>query len=212
MPMSTRVLDTIRSPYAVEQRAHALLARYLPLYLDEVARQASPDGSTFTPPERPTVLARTAADRVDDADLPALVVGFEGVSGEPVLQVAAGSYAAAWRLTLTAVTRDADAAAARELASVAAAAASALLVQTLGDGQLGIRSVRWTGETVADVEVGETPAQLRHVCSRALEVDVVDALGVHGIPPAPEDPPQDPGELPTVETTHVTVIPVEEFE
>lgn len=210
--MSRRVLGTIRSTHAIERRAHELLQRFLPLYLDEVARQQA-GGGAFTAPTRPRLIARTAADRLADADLPALVVASEGTSGAPVHQQSAGEYAAAWTLRVTAVTRDADADVARELASIAAAAASAVVVQLLPDTALGVRIARWTGETVEDLEVtsGATTT-LRHVCTRTLEADVADALSSVGTPPDPLDPPQDPGEFPTVATTHLTVTPVEDIE
>ncbi len=207
-----RVLGTIRSSYAIEARALALLASYGPLYLDEVAFQA--EGPGFTEPARPQVLSRTAAEDLAADDLPAVVLALEETSGDVAFEPASGAFAAAYRLRVEAVAFDDDAALARAWVAAAAAAASALLVQTLADPANGLGDVRWTGESVADLEVdlGASTRQLRHRCTHTLEVTVPDVLNAFHMPPDPTDPPQNPGDLPAVDSTQVTVTPVEEID
>jgi hypothetical protein len=208
--MSRRLLGTIRTPHAIEQRTLALLTRYLPLYLDEVARQDAGGGS-FPRPPRPDLYAGDSAERIPDGQLPALLVTLEGTVDAPLLRPTADAYAACWRLRLTALAAGEEESS-RALAAVTATAASAVCVQLLRGGA-GITGVRWSGESNERMLVGDTGAQTpRAVSTRTLDVDVAEALGATGRPPDPLDPPQDPGTVPTVETTELVVNPVEEID
>jgi len=227
-----RLLGPILATYAIERLAYGLIDQHIGLYLDEVTRQQAllARARAIDRVERPrSVTIREGAGRLPEEQLPAIVLVCPGTVGEP-RRSGDGTYRATWALRVLAAQQSSDAALGRELAGIMAAAASALLVQTLPLADERIVGIRWTGESTRDLTVGERTIgdltvagvtldddRSRQYCARALELTVDGVMSdLGGPPPTLEDPPigeppADAGDLADVETVGLTTTPVQEI-
>jgi hypothetical protein len=213
-----RLLGPIVSTFAIERTAKELLAPdrgLIGLYLDEATRQDTADGQPVDRLERPrSVVIRERITRLSDRQLPALILNCPGTIGDPVRD-GDGRISARFAIGVTAIVQANGEDLGRELASLTAAAASALLLQCLTPATEGrLSNVRFQGYSSTDVDFADD-ARSRCIVTAGLEMDVADILNDSAGPP-PEladpplgNPPVDAGDLPTVLTTELTVTPVE---
>lgn len=215
----TRVLGPLVSPFALERAARDLLlpeANLLHFYLDEVTRadRASEDDPVDRVERPRTVSIRERASRFADEQLPAIILVVPGTTGNP-RRGGDGMYSATYALGCCAVVQSTGEDMARELASILAVAGAAVLMQNLPGADDRISNVRWDGDAFDEGSL-EPDQRSRCIATRGLLVDVYDMVTDLGSPPlaVPDpplgEPPADPGDLLTVESTEVTVTPVEE--
>jgi hypothetical protein len=214
--MAAFTLGPLVSSWTFERVARDLLEpdrNLIGLYLDEVVRQT---GATVRSERPRTVAVRQKARRFADEQLPALIIVCPGTVGEPE-RGGDGSYAAAWQMTVAAVTQATDDDVGRALASDLCCAAAGVLVQMLPRVDSRVVATRWAGEASDEVDVGAN-GRSRCIFGRGVLVTVQDVVCDFGGPPTtwnvPDPPisdaPVDLGDLGTVETVSVTVTPVEE--
>lgn len=146
-------------------------------------------------------------DKFPEDRLPACVIVMPGTAQEPTRHQG-GLYVARWAFGLAPIVSAKDRTATRRLCGLYTAALRTLVVQR---GDLGgfARATTWLGETYHELDSDRHRTIQAGIVRFVTEVD--DVVDARQGPMAPtEDPdapggPQEPGQWPIVQTTHVTV-------
>lgn len=194
----TEVFGTVFDGGQVERAATTTLKLWMDTYLTEIELQADRD-NPLPRPRSWTVVQKVTQFKEDQ--LPTVMLLSEGLDGTPRRE-AGGVYRATWKLTVVVVVSARDVEAANRLNKLYGAAVRALLVQKPSLGGV-VESTVWVGETY-DVIPNEKRRMLAASQNDFL-VEVGDVLTADAGPLAPDEPPEHPGEWPTVDEGQATV-------
>jgi hypothetical protein len=169
--------------------------------------------------ERPkSIRVRTRLSRLAEDQLPTLVLICPGTTGE-ALRDGDGNYKAQYSVGVAAVTQSTSEQVGREQANVISTAAALLLMQCLTRASESVTSVVWEDDSSDDTDIDDQRS--RHVFTHTLTVTVDDVMNDEGFPSVLDglnDPlssgtgDNDLGSYLTVESTELTITPVETIE
>lgn len=193
----------IVSGFEVEQAVVTTIRRWMPQYLDEVARQSGIDKKM--PMFRSIIPTSFAANRLGEDKFPALSVESPGTVERPRAYNSDSSYSARWQVNLRAIVNTRTGRSqARRLAQWYAAALRAVMIQhpALDPTLLDVMGLDWAGEQYTT----RTAAQERTLGEGVVQCHVQVANVVfRSAGPWPMFEPGEPAELTTVESYDVVV-------
>lgn len=184
----------------VEQAVISHLEEWVTTYLAEIERQQG-----IPPKSLPTVdhwVSTNEFRKWAEEQTPVGVVISPGISDDPVKD-GEGTYRAKWHVGIAVVIKGRNRAEVSENAKLYAAAVRGAMLQHRSLGGFA-RGVEWKDETYTDV-----PTKSERTMGSAqsvFEIEVPETINVFaGLVTKPEEPYEDPGDLPEAETVEVTV-------
>lgn len=213
------IFEPIITRSQITEATREVLEAWMPAYVAEIERQNGLAPEDLEVPGNVTI--RTSFAQWDtEAATPAILIVSQGlvspaildpgIYGEPTSD-GEGRWQALWGLTVGAIVSGEDPDAIQEKADLYAAAIRGCLLQRQPLPGIGA-SLRWTGETYVGIpeeeSLGIASARVGFECRVPLAVEAHAGPAPGTEPPAnPYEPPED---WPTVETTHLSVDPLEE--
>lgn len=185
----------------VEKAVVAHLQLWMPDYLAEVARQTGMDA---TPPAPRTWTRKSSFDKLEEDQLPLITVVSPGTPERPQRDYD-GLYRVTWEIRVGCIVSARDEASTRDLAGVYGAAVYTLMLQHPGVHPSS-HGLEWNGESLDELDQDSARSMAAHLSTFQVELrDVVCALAgpIESSGDSGQDPEQDPGDLPTVETVYV---------
>lgn len=205
----TRSLGLLATDWPLRRLARDIVARYTGIYADELVRQQTPAGEPIPRVERlRDVVVRERAIRHSEEQLPAIVLAIPGTT-DVGYRSGGGVYAPRFRIEVHSAYQSDDPDIGGEVASILAMAATRALIDGLPgglDGRLGAAS--WEGFGTVEL-VPDRDDRTRHSAAHVLTVIHEDFMSIGELPdvtdPPIEQPPVDPGDLPVIDDTAVSI-------